>query len=207
VDGPESKGRESAKMDQRTEQRKVTGTPFPKGTSGNPGGRRAQLERAALEEAERNAVAAELTRDLGHVPDARERLLIASIASHDVAARKLERQGKSSAEPRRLMSRAIGLLYGREQRSRVPSRSRSPTPAEERLARMKAEQTAAGAAEAAGPLRRTADFANANPGPAVQPTRATAGQSLAGVRAVGVVTGTGPVSPSPLDRLLGEAGG
>jgi hypothetical protein len=69
-------------------------------------------ELAVAQEVERQAVAADLERDLGRPASAAERLLIESIASHTVEARKLERLGKSSAEARLRLSRDLQRLGG-----------------------------------------------------------------------------------------------
>jgi hypothetical protein len=66
-------------------------------------------ELAVAQEVERQAVAADLERDLGRPASAAERLLIESIASHTVEARKL---GKSSAEARLRLSRDLQRLGG-----------------------------------------------------------------------------------------------
>jgi hypothetical protein len=69
-----------------------------------------QQELAVESATARQAVADGLVRDLGRQPGAGESLLIESIASQVVEARKLRRQGRSSEMQDRLIYRGIARL-------------------------------------------------------------------------------------------------
>ncbi len=73
-------------------------------------GRQRMRELIIEDETARQAVADGLIRDLGRTPGAGELLLIESIASQVVEARKLRRQGRSSEMQDRLIYRGIARL-------------------------------------------------------------------------------------------------
>ena len=96
--------------EQKVAQRRAPSTAWRPGQSGNPSGYRLSKERARLEEEERQAEAAALAADLGHVPTRFEKLLITEAAACVVEARKLRRQGKSTIEVTRMLDRIVGRL-------------------------------------------------------------------------------------------------
>lgn len=104
-------------MEQVTEQAPNQAGRFKPGQSGNRHGRGSLKVRAAAAEVERQVVVAELLADLDHPPTTAERLLIDSIASQVVEARRLRARGQSTAEPDRLITRMVGKLLpsGRRQ--------------------------------------------------------------------------------------------
>jgi hypothetical protein len=101
---------ENATAEQRTEQRKILGRPFPPGTSGNLSGRRAQQERAAREELERRAEVAALVAGFGRELNAFERDLLDEYAALTIEARRLRRLGKSTLDVARVKSRIAAQL-------------------------------------------------------------------------------------------------
>jgi hypothetical protein len=80
------------------------------GHSGNPHGYAIRHIRRLEQIAEREALAAELTADLGRKPTRREALMIESAAAAAVEARKLRKQGRSSIEQDRLVCRVLRAL-------------------------------------------------------------------------------------------------
>jgi hypothetical protein len=83
---------------------------FRAGRSGNPAGRRLAKDRAREDEAAAASEAESIARDLGRVPTALEKVLIAEIAASSVKAKRLRSEGRPSDDVVRLLSRMCGQL-------------------------------------------------------------------------------------------------
>ncbi len=66
--------------------------------------------RAEERAAERDALAVELERDLGHKASRRQLMMIEAIVSAAIEARKLRKQGRSTLEQDRLVTRGLRSL-------------------------------------------------------------------------------------------------
>jgi hypothetical protein len=145
---------------QQTEQRRVPGTPFPKGVSGNLSGRRAQLERAAREERERQVEAMRLIEALQEEPTAAEVALVEQASYLIIQSRRLRAGGRPATECSRLLTRIMALVFGRDGRVRRETVSqqpahRSPTTLEQtaRIARPVALMAGSGIGPTGGETR------------------------------------------------------
>jgi hypothetical protein len=92
------------------EQGGAQGTRFQPGRSGNPAGRRLAKDRAAEDESAAATEAENIACDLGRVPTALEKVLIAEIAALSVKAKRLRSEGRPSDDVVRLLSRMCGQL-------------------------------------------------------------------------------------------------
>src|SRR5947208_9798731 len=91
----------------------MVSSPHPIAKFDSPAGSRGwrRMRELAVEaDAERQAVADGLIRDLGRKPSTAEQLLIETTAAQVVEARKLRRQGKSSEMQDRLVYRGLTKL-------------------------------------------------------------------------------------------------
>jgi len=145
-------------------KRDKLGRLLPGGTS-NPSGARASIERAAREVIARETEAAALLADLQRPPSATERVAIDRLSAVIVEARKRQRQGKSTLELDRLVTRllrALGL-----------GRTKPAPPAGPSLAEYAASILAAEAAKDGQGLEKSADPVEppspANDAPAAPP--------------------------------------
>jgi hypothetical protein len=86
------------------------GTRFRPGHSGNPAGRRRAKDVAREDEAAAAVEAQAIANELGRVPTALERVLIAEIAALSVKAKRLRSEGRPCDDVVRLLSRMCGQL-------------------------------------------------------------------------------------------------
>lgn len=128
--------------DQRTDsdqpKKRTVGRPFPKGTSGNPGGSRDWRKQ---HEAKRQAVELELARDVERQRplSSIDRLLITEAAGLHVRAQALRSRGKPADDVTRLLMRCLAKLGIKPGAGAKPGRT---------LAELVAQKAAAAAAEA-----------------------------------------------------------
>src|SRR5277367_5655792 len=78
---------------------------FAPGVSGNPRGKALMQDRARADQAAAAAEAESIARDLGRVPTALEKVLIAEIAALSVKAKRLRAEGRPCDDVVRLLSR------------------------------------------------------------------------------------------------------
>jgi hypothetical protein len=100
---------------------------FASGRSGNPEGGRRTKARAAQDEAERNALTAELLQELGRPATARDRIAAANLAALHLRAIRLEANGRDASEVRRQITQTLRASWRPD---KVEPKSAGPTLAE-----------------------------------------------------------------------------